>query len=232
MSGHHASDEFEVEPVPGLPERLPAGEVMLWQGAPDWRALARRAFHTRKVAVYFSILVLWRISSGFYDGQSALEVAAGAGLLAGLAAVAVGILSLLAWLHGRMTVFTITNRRVVMRFGVALSLAVNFPFRTGESADLKTYSDGTGDLPLSLNGPGQLGYLIMWPFARPWKFGTNAQPMLRAVPEAERVAEILAEALTASTQEQSPRAAQSAAAREPAAVRDHDELPRAAAAAS
>jgi len=228
VSGHHASDEFDVEPVPGLPEHLPEGEVMLWQGSPDWRSLARRAFHTRKIAVYFAILVMWRVSAGFYDGQSAAEVAAGAGLLAGLAAAAVGILSLLAWLNGRMTVFTITNRRVVMRFGVALSLAVNFPFRTVQSADLKAYADGTGDLPLDIKGAGKLGYLIMWPFARPWKFGANAQPMLRAVPEAERVAEILAEALTASTQEP----ARSPQAPDAVDVDDYEGLPRAAAAAS
>ncbi len=38
--GTAAVSEHEFEPIPGLPERLPAGERMLWQGRP-WRALAR-----------------------------------------------------------------------------------------------------------------------------------------------------------------------------------------------
>ena len=49
--------EYENEPIPGLPGRLPPGERILWQGSPEWRALARTAFHTRLVAGYFAALV-------------------------------------------------------------------------------------------------------------------------------------------------------------------------------
>ena len=35
------SDEFVGEPLNGLPQRPPAGETILWQGAPQWRADAR-----------------------------------------------------------------------------------------------------------------------------------------------------------------------------------------------
>ena len=35
--------EFDTEPVPGLPEQLPEGERLRWQGAPKWAALAVRA---------------------------------------------------------------------------------------------------------------------------------------------------------------------------------------------
>ena len=52
---HH--DDFASEPVPGLPERPPAGERILWQGAPDRRTLARTAYHTRLVAAYFAAVV-------------------------------------------------------------------------------------------------------------------------------------------------------------------------------
>ena len=43
--------EHELEPQYGLPERLPATEKILWQGSPDARALARSAFHIRKLAL-------------------------------------------------------------------------------------------------------------------------------------------------------------------------------------
>ena len=45
--------EYATEPVKGLPELLPTGERMLWQGQPSWRALAIRVFHVRKIAIYF-----------------------------------------------------------------------------------------------------------------------------------------------------------------------------------
>jgi len=37
MSKGH--DDFAGEPVRGLPEKLPAGERILWQGMPDWHPL-------------------------------------------------------------------------------------------------------------------------------------------------------------------------------------------------
>ena len=34
----NATHEHEFEAQPGLPEKLPRGEVILWQGAPNWKA--------------------------------------------------------------------------------------------------------------------------------------------------------------------------------------------------
>ena len=53
-----------------LPEPLPAGESVLWQGRPEWRGLALRAFHVRMVAIYFALLAVWRVASGLMDGES------------------------------------------------------------------------------------------------------------------------------------------------------------------
>lgn len=189
--------EYEYEPVPGLPERLPPGEVLLWQGAPRWQSLALRAFHARKVALYFLALLLlllgWKLT-----GEAPLIAALGGALwLTALAAVAVGLLVLLAWATGRATLFTITNRRVVMRFGVAFPMAINLPFIQITTAGLRVYDDGTGDLPLTMSGLVNTSYLILWPYARPWRW-SPPQPMLRAVPDAARVAEILATALEAA----------------------------------
>ena len=67
-SGTADLNEYETEPVRGLPERLPAGETILWQGAPRWGALARRAFHVRKIALYFAILLAWLVYADIADG--------------------------------------------------------------------------------------------------------------------------------------------------------------------
>ncbi len=190
--------EYEHEPLRGLPEALPEGERLLWQGSPCWRGLARRAFHTRKVALYFALLLAWRVAYLVSEGQTAREAIASSTGLAALAVVAVGLLVLLAWLSSRATVYTITDRRVVMRFGVAFVLAVNLPFRAVQSAALKPHRDDTGDIALVVSGADHLGFLMLWPHARPWRFGSRVQPMLRAVPEARSVADLLARVLAAS----------------------------------
>lgn len=186
--------EHGPEPVRGLPEPLPAGERILWQGAPAFGALARRAFHVRAVALYFGLLAVWRLLSGLADGAKWSAVALDAAGLAVPAGLAIGVLLLLARLYARSTVFTITDRRVVLRFGVALPMAVNLPFCRIEGAALRRYRDGTGDLPLALAEPGRLAWLHLWPFVRPWRLG-RPEPMLRGVPDAAAVAAILREAL-------------------------------------
>lgn len=199
--------EFAFEPVHGLPENLPVGEALRWQGAPAWRVLARRAFYARTVAFYFGLLILLRLVYMLSSGSGLKEAVLAALWLVLLGALAVGILMLLAWLYGRSTVYSITDRRVVIRFGVALPMAVNIPFKIIESAGLRTYPDGSGDIPLVLGGDQKVNYLIMWPNVRPWRF-TNAQPMLRGIPNAAKVAEILSEALRSATAEMAAEADQ------------------------
>lgn len=192
--------EFAFEPVHGLPENLPPGEALRWQGAPHWRVLARRAFYVRTVAFYFGLLILLRLVLLLTGGVSLQEAVLSILWLATLAVLAIGILTLLAWLYSRSTVYSITDRRVVIRFGVALPMAVNIPFKIIESAGLRPYPDGSGDIPLVLGVGQKVNYLIMWPNVRPWRF-TNAQPMLRGILDAKNVAEILAEALRSAIAE-------------------------------
>jgi hypothetical protein len=190
-------NEHDSEPVPGLPARLPPGETILWQGAPSWRSLARRAYHVDVVAGYFVLLLVWSIASSLQAHAGAAATLRNAGMLAGLGIGALGLLGLFAWLTHRTTVYTITNRRVVMRFGIALPMTVNLPFRQIAAAGLKLHADGSGDMPLSLAGAQRAAYLIFWPHVRPWRMA-RTEPMLRGVPNGERVARILARALAAA----------------------------------
>jgi hypothetical protein len=183
--------------VPGLPGTLPQGERLLWQGSPSWWPLAHRTFRFGWLAVYFLVLAGWRIASTLADGGSVAD-AAFAGAVIGLGGLACGgILALLGWLNARATIYTITSRRVVIRHGVALPLSVNLPFKLIENVGLKTYSDGTGDIVLTLETRQRLAYLVLWPHARPWHIA-RVEPMLRAVPGAPAVARLLGEALAAS----------------------------------
>jgi hypothetical protein len=60
--------EYTSEPVRGLPENLPEGEHILWQGGPKWTALAVRALHVRAVAIYFALLAVWFAGAAMMDG--------------------------------------------------------------------------------------------------------------------------------------------------------------------
>lgn len=199
MSGHsHGHEhEHEFETVHGLPEALPANEHMLWQGAPDWRCLAREALHVRKLALYFAVLLIWRGALVMSDGGSALQAAAAVLWLLPLAALALGMLALLAWLMGRNTVYTVTDRRVVMRIGIVLTITFNLPYSAIDSASLRANADGTGDLVLTPSNADKIAYVHLWPHARPWRL-KHPEPMLRAIPDARRVAALLSGALASA----------------------------------
>lgn len=200
MSGH---DDFETEAMPGLPEPLPPGERLLWQGSPDWRALARRAFHVRKVGAYFGLLALWLVVEGLHDGVAVGALAGTLGTLALLASGAVGILLLLAWATAREAIYTVTDKRVVLRFGVALRLTLNVPFCALDAAALKLYPDGIGDIALRVPEKDKLSYLVLWPHARPWRY-RSPEVALRCIPHAEAVAELISSHLASQQQEAEP----------------------------
>lgn len=177
-----------------LPGPLPEGETILWQGSPRPAAVARRVLHLRALVAYFAAMALVVAGSAWSEGRSAGSVGMTLLPVAAAGALIVALVWGFAYLVGRSTRYTITNRRIVMRIGVALPMTLNVPFTIVESANLKLASDGTGDVPVSLSGRGRIGYLHLWPHARPWHL-SRPQPMLRCVPEAAQVAAILARAL-------------------------------------
>jgi hypothetical protein len=188
--------EHDFEPIRGLPGDLPEGETILWQGEPNWLRLAEQAFHVRAVGAYFLLMLVWRTGSAVAGGEAPVRAIESAAAVAPLALLAVGILGFLAWLNSRTTVYTITNRRVVMRFGAAIPRAINIPFVIIESAALKPLANEAGDVALTLKAPNKIPFLHLWPHARPWRMG-SPQPTLRAIADARSVAGILANAMQA-----------------------------------
>lgn len=188
-----APREHDHEPVPGLPEELPAGEQMLWQGSPDWRRLAVSAFHLRKLVVYFALLIALRLALLVGDGASVGTMALSVLWMALLSGTALGGLAAVAWLSARGTLYTITNRRVVMRIGIVLTLTFNIPYSRIIAAGLHLDADGIGDLPLAVSAENRMAWLHLWPHVRPWRLA-HPEPMLRCVPRAAEVARVLSEA--------------------------------------
>ena len=186
--------QFKAANLQDLPAPLPAGERVIWQGKPAIRALAWRAFHIREVSIYFGALLAWRVGSTAVAGQSAAEVAVAALWIIAPAIISVGVLSLLAWLFARASNYTVTSKRVLVQFGVALPMTMNIPLDKITGAALKTYRDGCGDIPLTL-ADDRASFVLLWPHVRPWKL-RGAEPMLRAIPDAAMVAAKLNDALS------------------------------------
>jgi hypothetical protein len=185
-------DDFAFEPVAGLPEVLPDGEKLLWQGSPQWRALAVSAFHARKVAIYFALLLAWQLASAWRDGASVLDMMVLSAWTVALGAGAVAILCALAFLYARGTIYTLTSKRIVIRSGLALPVTLNLPLALIDTASV----GGSGNIALAVSKPNRIAWLVLWPNVRPWTFN-NPQPLLRALEDAGTVAPMLARALEA-----------------------------------
>jgi hypothetical protein len=196
-TSHH--DDFKFEPVRGLPEALPEGEHILWQGSPAPLRLARDALGLTWVAGYFAVLTVWRV------GVSSTIVPMGEALAHGVPFLVIGALSCLliyglAYMQARSAVYTLTNKRVAMRIGAALTMTLNLPYTQIGNAGLEMRKSGHGTLAFELIGDVRFSYLMTWPHVRPW-YINKTQPSFRSIPDAQKVAAIFAEAAEARVHE-------------------------------
>jgi Bacterial PH domain len=182
--------EHEFEPVPGLPEALPEQEKIIWQGSPDWKQVAIHIMHIRPIVAY--LLLIWAVQGfGDYAETASLQLT-----LIGLAKtlpfliMALAGFCYLAWATANNTLYTITSKRIVMRIGIALTITYNLPFSRIAAADLSLKGSHFGDVAIRLQDGDSIGWLNLWPHVRPWKIA-HAQPMLRCLPDAHKVANIL-----------------------------------------
>lgn len=188
-------DDFATEPVPGLPERPPEGERILWQGKPDWWRLSWEALSLPYVIGYFVFLALWRfvaVSDLMPFGQA---VGASVPFLI-LGAIVVAVLLLVGWVQAVTTMYTVTNKRIAMRIGAALTVTLNLPYTQMANAQLGLRRNGTGTIAIQPSADLPIGYAMCWPHVKPWTIG-RTQPALRCIPDAARVARLIAEAADA-----------------------------------
>ncbi len=184
----------EYEPIPGLPEELPEGEEVLWQGKPAWWSLTKRALHVRIVASYFIIVAAYLATQALVGGAG---VPAASGQAFGqllIGALAVGLLSAIGRWMAQTTLYTITNRRLVMRIGAALPMTINLPYARLEAANLAKHKDGTCDISLRLFENDRVSFFLFWPHVRPWRL-RHPEPTLRSVADGDQAARVLAQAL-------------------------------------
>ena len=183
--------EYEDEPVEGLPDFLPEGETMVWQGRPTVAAMAGRVFFIPHLALYFGLLIAGHTVYRLMEGVSGVQVMGTFVWQAGLAAT---VLVLLAWLarsYAASVIYTLTSERLVIRSGVALPMMVNIPIEQITAADMRVYRDGTGDIVLTPVADRKLHWVLLWPNVSAW-YSRPIRPLLRGLAEPHRAADAFA----------------------------------------
>ena len=187
-----SEDDFAVEPIEGLPELLPKGEVILWQGRPNWLRLTIESLNLWWVIGYFGLLAAWRFLSVIDYMPFGTTISASIPFL--FVAAFVGLLLCgVGYIQAKATLYTITNRRVVMRIGAALTLTLNLPFTKIDNAAVAKKRGGFGNIAFETSGDTKFSFFVLWPHARSWYFG-KPQPTLKCIPDIEKVSSILGQA--------------------------------------
>ena len=174
--------------------QLAPGEDRLWEGRPPFRRIAFDVFHARGIAVYFvGLLVLdaYQAWAKHIPLRPALINSVPLVCIIGLAS---GLLLAAAWLVALTTRYELTDRRVILRYGMALPATLSLPLSQIVKASVAINRDHTGDIALVLKEGNHMPYLKLWPLARAWQL-SHPEPTLRGVPRAAIVGASLARSL-------------------------------------
>jgi hypothetical protein len=176
--------------IPGIDESLPPGETLLWSGKPTVAGQLRRGLLLRIAGVWLLVAAAVPIlQPGTVEGSVAAHVA----WVGVVGLLVLGMAAGFAWLVRRTTVYAVTNRRVVMRIGIALPSVLNIPLEELAGASCRSHGDGSGDIYLPLAHKSDVGWPLLWPHVRPWRV-TRATPALRWLEDVEQVSGLLTEA--------------------------------------
>ncbi len=205
--------------IDGVNEPLPEGETLLWEGRPELIPLAMRALYLRLFIIYWAILALVWLGHGLVTGRAGSALTADLAWLVVVGLVGSAMVLGLAWAVRRSTTYALTDRRVVMRMGVALPAVLNLPLAKIQEANFRQYSDGTGLITFRLPPTERMGVVFLWPHHRPWRWG-RPEPAFRALPHAQEVAERVGVAAQAALGGTGPRVSESGGVK-----RSRDEVP-------
>lgn len=197
--------EHDIEPIPGLPAELPAGERLLLQCSPKPMTFAMETLRLPLVLLYFVALAAWRMYEVLAGGGAVIEALAAASAPLSLGVFALLILGGIGWWMASASIYTVTSRRVIMKVGAALSLSANLPLSLVDAVDVKRRPDGSGTVVLTMSRSQRVSWVLLWPHVRPWRY-LYPQPAMRAVEDVDRLVNALTEALNVEPGAQSASA--------------------------
>ena len=179
---------------------LPPGETLLWSGQPKPSGFARRVFHLKALGAYFAIIVgFTTIGTLASDAETYMLLGTFVWQLS-LGGIVLTILSLLGHFYAKSTIYALTNKRFVIRSGLALPSVIAIPISKLQSAGIRTHSDKTGDIVLLPEKGLKVYWLLLWPSVRTFEW-SRVQPLLRSVEKPEVVAGMLRDLIAIETTE-------------------------------
>ena len=170
-------------------DAIPNGESILWKGRPSLWGFSWNLFGLKWITLYLSILSIVSVARFFAsDFYTAFYVDFLPFFLSGIFASI--ILIGLAATQTYSTVYIITENRVIIKTGAALSFLISMPFKKIKEVNLQKRGASIGTISFELLSEKRVPYISCWPSVRPWKF-KRTQPAFSCIGSVDKVATIL-----------------------------------------
>ncbi len=129
-----------------LPADIPPGERVLWFGRPEPTSLWRRAYRADWVGALVRRDDGVELRQPHGQRRRLRRVSSPRCTRSGSGRPLWRSSAFLAWLSARTTLYVVTERRIVIKTGIALPMFINVPFKQIASANVRAFADGTGDV--------------------------------------------------------------------------------------
>ena len=170
-------------------DAIPNGESILWKGRPSLWGFSWNLFGLKWITLYLSMLSIVSVARFFAsDFYTAFYVDFLPFFLSGIFASI--ILIGLAATQTYSTVYIITENRVIIKTGAALSFLISMPFKKIKEVNLQKRGASIGTISFELLSEKRVPYISCWPSVRPWKF-KRTQPAFSCIGSVDEVATIL-----------------------------------------
>ena len=178
--------------LPGEVSRsIPEGEIVCWVGRPYWISLGFNVFGIKYLLLYFIISAFYAISQielvfsfRAFIGEYISFIISGI--------IASVILFLLAYFAAQHTCYVITEKRLVIRTGIALVFLLNVPLKNVISIDKQSLFRGYGNLSFKPQSKKRIPYSSCWPSVRGSSF-LKPIPTFRSIANIEEIGRIVGE---------------------------------------
>ena len=185
--------KFEVHK--NILDAIPEGESILWKGKPSFWGFSWYFFGLKLLAFYLIILsVVFAARLTVTDFFTAFVVDFLPFLLSGILTSC--ILMALAKIQSQSSVYIITENRVIIKSGAALSFLISMPFKKIKAVNLQKRKGSLGTISFELNSGKRVPYISCWPSVRPWRF-KNTEPAFSCIENVDEVATILRKSVMA-----------------------------------
>ena len=177
------------EPHQTILEAIPDGESIQWKGKPSFWGFSWHFFGLKLMAFYLIILsAVFVARLTVTDFYTAFAVDFLPFLLSGILASC--ILMALAGIQSQSSVYIITENRVIIKSGAALSFLISIPFKKIKAVNMQKRNGSLGTISFELNSGKRVPYISCWPSVRSWKF-KKTEPAFSCIENVDQVATIL-----------------------------------------